>query len=63
MDSEREHRLHSEPYGLGLQGWADAEHNWIDEEKEVRNHALEQPEMWQTMPLGSGDDSEASERF
>eukprot|EP00969_Alexandrium_andersonii_P057859 2549101-Alexandrium_andersonii.AAC.1 len=34
MDIEHEHRLRSAPCGLGLQGWADSEHNWIDEGNE-----------------------------
>eukprot|EP00969_Alexandrium_andersonii_P326633 14433065-Alexandrium_andersonii.AAC.1 len=39
------------------------EQRWLQEEKKVREWALANPQRWQTMPPGTGDDGEAFERF
>eukprot|EP00969_Alexandrium_andersonii_P369076 15474302-Alexandrium_andersonii.AAC.1 len=55
--------LRKEPRGLGLVDLTKDEQRWARGEKEVRSYALEHSDLWRIVPPGSGDDSEAFERF
>eukprot|EP00969_Alexandrium_andersonii_P226605 10007243-Alexandrium_andersonii.AAC.1 len=61
MEVDESRSLRKTPHGSGHQDSTEGEQRWIKEEQEVREWALARSERWQTMPLGSGGDSEAFE--
>eukprot|EP00969_Alexandrium_andersonii_P261936 11579664-Alexandrium_andersonii.AAC.1 len=55
--------LRRSPHGEQLHDLTEAEKSWVRGERQVRERALANPDRWQTMPQGTGDDNEAFERF
>eukprot|EP00969_Alexandrium_andersonii_P021315 931303-Alexandrium_andersonii.AAC.1 len=55
--------LRRSPYGEQLHNLTEMELTWVKEERQVREWALANPDRWQTMPAGTGDDNEAFERY